>query len=344
MLTLGRIDHAAEWDALVADSPSATPFHRWDWLSGHAALNHWRFEPLVVVQDGRRTGVLPLLLTRRGPVWREAPVPFPYVGPLVPLPQLAPALAALTRWAHRHRVAITRLDLAPRAVPGDDPARNRAIVAPGHVWEPADTYVVDLADGDLEEFHRHVSRSTLRGVHRAARAGVVVADATREQVETWLPALQHEAFGARGLPSPYPDEVGSLVWRICAGRSDTYLRSATVQGRPAGLLIALAAGDTVFSWAGGGFRAERGLTPNALLHDDLAAWSIAHGYRRLDLVGAVDPGVARFKTSFGATRESFLMGTCTHSRLWGVARQVRDRMGHHEVVDLQDGPVLDATG
>ena len=326
MVSLDRVDDPARWDDLVRDASGATPFHRWAWLQGHARLNGWRFEPLVAVEAGSAVGVVPLLLTRVGPLWREAPVPFPYVGPLVPPQALDSVLEATGSWARRHGVAVTRADLAPGSLPDELLAAGPLPGAPGWTWERASTYVIDLSHGSVEQFQRGVSRNLRRSVQRAERAGAVVGAATREQVTQWLPALLTEAFGARDLPSPYPGAVGELVWNTFAGDPDVFLGSATVDGRPAGLLVGIAEGDTTFAWAGGGFRGERELSPNALLHHELALWAVARGSQRLDLVGSVDPGVARFKMSLGARETPFAIGTRVHSRLWSGARSGQRRL------------------
>ncbi|GAA4657954.1 GNAT family N-acetyltransferase [Kineococcus glutinatus] len=316
MTVLVPTGSSAQWDALVDGAEGATAFHRHGWLQLQARLHGWRFVPLLVRDGGRDVGVLPLLLVRRGPLWVEAPVPFPYVGPLVP-PALLPAvLAALTRWARRRAVAVTRLDLGPGA--GGAAAVLREA---GWVCEEATTFVADVSHGDVAEVRRRASKSMRRSARRAEQLGVVVADATEEQVRRSLPALLAESYGARGVPSPYPAGVGDVLWAACGGREDVLLRSATLDGEVVGLEVALVHGDTLYDWAGGTFRAHRDCGGGALLQLDVLERAAERGLRRVDLVGAVDEGVAHFKRSTGAREESFVMATRVHSRLWATARR-----------------------
>ncbi|WP_432545292.1 lipid II:glycine glycyltransferase FemX [Kineococcus sp. SYSU DK004] len=320
-----RAADRAEWDGFLDGRAATTPFHRWDWLSTQAELHGWRFEPLVVERSGWAVGVVPLLLTRLGPVWRAAPVPFPYAGPVVLDGELGDVLAAVAGWSRRHGVVGARLDLPPQAAA--DPEVLRAAHASVELGE---TFVVDLAPGgvlqDEETALRQLHKSARRTLRHTERDGLRVEDAGEWQVVAWLPDLLEQVYAHHGEPCPYPPGVGRTVWQLLRGRPGAaHVRAAvTADGEPAGLLVSLAEGDTVYEWAGGSFAAGRRAGAEVALHADLVRWAVARGYRRIDLVGSVDEGVRRFKRSLGGRSASFQMASQSANPLWRAARQARE--------------------
>lgn len=127
------------------------------------------------------------------------------MGPVVPQAHLLGTLSALDAWARRNRLASSRQEFAPITPIPFEPVR-----AAGWDVHHDLTLVVDFSHGSVEE--------SWRGTHGCAadpawsgRPGVVVRPSTRDEVTTWLPACFDEAYGARGLPSPYDRSVGELV-------------------------------------------------------------------------------------------------------------------------------------
>jgi hypothetical protein len=314
-VTVVRCRTEAQWDGLLEPAAGSTAFHTWGWLELQARAHGWRFEPLLVVVDGEPIGVAPVLLVRRGPVLMEARVPFPYVGPVVPPQYLTGTLTALDTWARANGVVSSRLEFAPGLT-------SPAEAAPAAGWDVHQdlTLLVDLSHGSVEEFWRGTRRSVRRTLRTAEQRGVVVRPSSKTDVVTWLPAFLDAAYGARGLPSPYADDVGELVWERYGERDDVCMLSAWVGDAPGGLSIAFGHGDTLFSWAGGGFRSRRADNTGTALYVHEILWALEHGYRRVDEVGAVDEGVTRFKRAFGADDQPYLVATRTHSPIW---RQVR---------------------
>ncbi|NAZ86274.1 GNAT family N-acetyltransferase [Kineococcus indalonis] len=306
---------AAQWDGLLAEVEGSTAFHTWDWLHLQAGAHGWRFAPLVATVDDEPVGVVPLLMTRRGPVSMEAQVPFPYVGPVVPAEHLTGVFRAVDAWARRQRVAFTRLEFAPGV-------RHAATAARGAGWSIHEdvTQVVDLSHGSVEAFWSSTRSSVRRSLRTAQRRGAVVRASTREEVATWLPAFFEEAYGARGLPSPYAPDVGERVWERYGRRPDVCMLSVSFDGDPGGLSIAFGHGGTLYSWAGGGFREHRQDQAGTALYVHEILWALQNGYQRLDEVGSVDEGVTRFKQAFGAHPEPYAVVTTSHSALWGTVR------------------------
>lgn len=290
----------SRWDALVHRFPTATAFHTSTWLRSQTALHGWRFEALLAQVDGRPVGVVPVLLGRRPGGARTPPVPFPYLGPLVPPEHLPAVLHAVERWGRRHLVVKLQFAFGPVDGPPPDD-----LAGPARDVGSVETMAIDLSHGSFEEFLRRARKQARQGLRRAATAGVVVAPATAEQVRAWLPRLLREAFEHRGLASPYPADVGSVVWSAYSGGQDALFLAATVDGEPGGLLVVVREGRVAYDWAGGGFRAHRDAAPNTLLHVEAVRWALGLGCDRYDLVGSVDAGVVQFKKTLGADSERF---------------------------------------
>lgn len=306
-------DDPGEWDALVAQHAGATGFHDWSWLQLMADVFGWRFIPLVVARQGTPVGVFPVVL-RPGPIARPADPPFPYVGPLVPGALLPDVLRAFRRWQVRHGVPIARFDLGPAVTPPDE-----LLSRCGVEWTGDRTYVVDLADSPSpEQLLAGMSRSARHNVRAAERRGVEIRPSLPGEVTAFLPRVLSESYESRGVPSPYPDDIGARIERWAEGRDHVYAATAVVEGELAGVILALAGHPVVMGWAGGTLRAYRSANPSSALYHHIVQWSSAHGHTALDMVGRVDEGISRFKMSMGATERPFV--TVVSSPLPRVAR------------------------
>lgn len=308
-----------EWDTALSVGPGVTAFHRWDWLRGQSERHGWRFEPLLVCHGAAVIGAIPLLLRRRGPAWISAAAPFLYAGPVVADGHLVAALTALRHWSSLHRVLVTRLDFAPV----DRVGLTRLLSEAECTWETGDTYVLDISGG-LRGFWAGAHRDARKSVRKAERRGVRTGPAQETDVVELLPTLLAEAFASRSLVSPYPADVGRWTWDHLQG-DRAIMRAAYVGDRPAGVLIAIGEGRTLYLWAGGALRELRHLRVNHALHCDLFTEAIAQGYQRVDLVGKVDAGVGQFKTSFGADTVAFTTARQTTFGWYGRLRALRER-------------------
>lgn len=290
----------AEWDALVAAHPGATGFHDWGWLTLQAELFDWRFEPLVVVVDGAAVGVFPVLL-HRGVLRRPVQAPFPFAGPLVPEHRLAATLRAFRRWQLRHGVLVARYDLGPDAAVDPGPTAARA----GVLGSPDRTYVVDLVDATPERLEQRMKRGARQALRVAGRKGIEVRPSEPGELTAFLPLVLNESYSSRGVPSPYPDDIGARIEHWAADRDDVYTATALVDGTVAGVIVALTRHPVVTGWAGGTLRAFRSVNPSTPLFFDLLRHALEHGHTAVDLVGWVDEGISRFKMSLGATERPF---------------------------------------
>jgi hypothetical protein len=259
----------------------------------------------------------------------EARVPFPYVGPVVSPEDLTGTLLALDAWARENRVVSSRAEFAPGVA-------HPAQAAPSARWDVHEdlTWLVDLSHGSVEDFWRGTRRSVRRTLRSAERRGVQVRPSTKTEVCQWLPRFFDEAYGARGLSSPYPRDIGEAIWERYGEREGVCMLSAWVGDEPGGLSLAFGHGETLHSWAGGGFRSRRGDNTGTALYVHEILWALEQGFRFLDEVGAVDEGVSRFKRAFGAREVPYLVASRTHSPVWRqvrrayrLAKQGRERLG-----------------
>ncbi|KTR10367.1 hypothetical protein NS184_01545 [Curtobacterium luteum] len=291
---------ALEWDALVSAHPAATGFHDWAWLTMQAECFEWRFEPLIVTSDGVPIGVFPVLLHRGVPARAVLP-PFPFVGPLVPEHLLAAVLRAFRRWQLRHGVLVARYDLGPDVAP-DPGAVTRGA---GVTGLPDRTYVVDLVDATPERLLMEMKRGARQAIRVAERKGVTIRPSRSGEVAEYLPHVLNESYESRGVPSPYPQDIGARVERLAATQDDVYTATALVDGTVAGVIVALTGHSVVTGWAGGTLRAFRAANPSTALYFDVLRHALEHGHRAVDLVGYVDEGISRFKMSLGAEERPF---------------------------------------
>jgi len=298
----------------MRSSPLTAPsFHGWSWLQLQTDVFGWRFIPLVVRLDDVPVGVFPVLL-RSGFAPRPAGVPFPYVGPLVPAELLTATLSAFRSWQLRHGIPLARFDLAPgTAVSGDD------LSCAGAEWAPDRTYVVDLAHASLDRLVARMNRNARRSLRDASANGVEVRPARPGETAEFLPRVLGESYTSRGVPSPYPADIGERIERWAEGRDDVYAGVAVVDGTTSGVIVALASQPVVSVWAGGTLREHRSVNPSTSLYYDVLRWSLERGHVAADLVGRVDEGVARFKMSLGGIETPY--ATVTSSPL---PRSVKD--------------------
>ncbi|MGL3199320.1 MULTISPECIES: lipid II:glycine glycyltransferase FemX [Curtobacterium] len=291
---------AVEWDALVSAHAGATGFHDWAWLTLQSECFGWRFEPLVVTSDGVPIGVFPVLL-HRGVFARAVLPPFPFVGPLVPDHLLVAVMRAFRRWQLRHGILVARYDLGPGAA--SDPAA--AVARAGVTGLPDRTFVVDLVGSSPERLVHAMKNGARQSLRRAERKGVVVRPSVPGEVTEFLPRILSESYSSRGVPSPYPEDIGARVERYAAVRDDVYTATALVDGTIAGVIVVFTGHPVVTGWAGGTLRAFRAVNPSTALYHDVLQHALDTGHTAVDLVGEVDEGISRFKLSLGAAERPF---------------------------------------
>jgi hypothetical protein len=171
-------------------------YHLPAWIEGLGACFHYRVHWLCARAGDTLTGVLPLaevpgLLSRR----RLVSLPFSYAaGPVAEDSGTAAALmldaVSLAGTAGLGRVEIKRLGDALPGVPGFQRGGRYA------------TYRVDTSAGEAAVWNRLNADSTRRGIRRAEKAGVVVAQGGGEGDWEAFARLEEGTARAHGLPAP----------------------------------------------------------------------------------------------------------------------------------------------
>lgn len=304
-----------EWDALTRSVDGATEFHSWAWLQLTETLFDVRIERLMVLQQGLAIGVFPVVRSRARV--KTFSLPFPFLGPLVPADHLSSTIDALRAWQMRHGLLVASFDLAPGVPVAADRVRRPGVT----VVEDA-SIVVDLAHGSEERVVDHYSRMRKRSVKRSLAAGSGVRDAAPGELASLLGPVLEEAYGARGVASPYPPDTGAKVEAWAAGRDDVQVLTAVVDDEPAGVLVILTGSDVALSWVGGCLRRFRDAGPNVLLYHEQLLRSVRAGSTSMDLVGSVDDGIRDFKMAYGGHEAPYLrvQSRIGPQMLWRVAR------------------------
>ena len=314
----------ALWQGLVEQSPRRTAFHDWSWLRMMSDAFGWRFDPLLVLVDEEPVGVFPVFRESR---WtpRNVSVPFPFLGPLVPDEHLAGALRALRRWQAQHGLLMVRFDFPP----GAGAAVKGSLSEAGCEWANDATFIVDLRHGSAETLRTRFDRDIRRRVRKAEEEGVEVRPSQPGELTELLPRVLNEAYTSHGKPSPYPSGIAEHIERWSAGRSDVYVRTAFVRGRPAGVLVALGLAPVTIGWLGGALREFRRVSANVALTVGSLEWALQRGHVAMDFGGYVNDEVARFKASFGADRHPYLSAASVRipGFVIGAAHEIRRRRG-----------------
>ncbi len=169
---------------------------------------------------GRRTrrGVPRDGATLPGAEGRRAPVPLRRAA----RPQRPPraTLRAFRSWQVRHGRPLVRFEFGPGAAGNAE----RALAETRCEWHADRTITVDLVGATPESLTAGMKSNARYHLRSGVRRGVEVRPAFPGEITTLLPELLEEAYRSRGVPSPYPADLGA---RWSAGR-----RAATTSTRP----------------------------------------------------------------------------------------------------------------
>jgi CelD/BcsL family acetyltransferase involved in cellulose biosynthesis len=292
---LARARSAGEWEDACARHTGATAFHRYDFLQSVAPLIACEFVPLLVRLRGRVTGVAPLLVKRLGPFCSINWVPFPYVGPLVP-PELIPAtLSALSLRARRLR-AVNHQQSFAEVVPEG--------TAGGFTPVTERTFVVPLVGQSEDDLLASMKTSRRQQISRAQRLGYEIHPAELtdfRRLEIWLA----QVFAGQGLPPPYPEGTCARMFSLLRSAPGTAFYSARRDGQTMAVDVTFMQAGRAFAWQAGVDPAYQSEYPQVLLAWHRLQWARRLGATELDMVGAPNEGIARYKRHFGAQERPY---------------------------------------
>lgn len=284
-----------KWEDICAYFPSATAFHRYDFLESVASPLRCNFIPLMVFFCNRPVGVAPLMVKRLGPFCTINWVPFPYLGPLVPPELISTTLSALRLEAKRrralnHQQSFSHL-ITDSMVDGFKNSTDR-------------TFVIPLSGRSDEDLLAAMHSSRRRGIRRAERAGIEVGPAEAGDfsfMDRWL----SQVYAAQGLPIPYPDGTYQRLFQNLHNAPGWTFLAARLNGRPSAVLIALSTANRAFAWQYAMDPSDRSVSPQDLLLWRALIRARDSGTIEFDFVGTPNDGIAVYKSRFGAVERHY---------------------------------------
>jgi hypothetical protein len=308
----------AEWRAAFDADPHAQAFHSPDWVD--AVCRAGGFEDATRqyrTPDGR---LLVLPMVRRphlgGALWTQASMPPDWgVGGVISADPIRPEdLSAVCADLGRQR-RVLRTFVRPAARTG--PLWEQAAL-PGAKATPRLCHVLDLEGGFETVWERRFSKSARRYVRKAEQAGVVVErDVTgarlpeyfalvEDSVKRWA-GQQHEPLLLSRWRARRRQTAEKMQVLAAAMPSRFCLYLAILEGQPiAGTVVYRAAGTRATS--GAMIKELAGpIGANYLLERTAIEDACAAGSTHYDLgESGSSPGLAMYKTRFGAEPQSYL--------------------------------------
>ncbi len=292
------IDPATDprWAAYLEHHPEATVFHDSSWIGLQVHVYGYRNKSLACFEEGRITGVLPLLEIRSVLTGtRGVSLPFSdYSAPLADdeavLQRLCSAVVALRTercWKYvEFRGEVRGEDLQAAAAY----KRHRLILA-----------------RDTEALFRTFDKSqTQRSVNKFEKSGAVVERRTDAGAMSAFMRLNYLTRRKHGLP-PQPDRFFEELHRTIIGPGRGFVSLARLGSADLGASVFLRFKDTIYYKFGASDEAYLVHRPNHGIMWDAIRWAGAEGYRVLDF-GRSDldgEGLIKFKRGW-ATEESDL--------------------------------------
>lgn len=294
-VVLAPLGSRADWEDTCAVFPEATAFHRYDFLESVAPALRCTFVPLQVLFKGQPAGVAPLLVKRLGPFCTINWVPFPYLGPLVPVPLIPATLSAL-RLEARRRHALNHQQSFAHAIADHQ--------ASGFTALKERTFVIPLTDRSDEDLLAAMRPKRRREIRRAQGAGFEICPAEADDfrlMDGWV----SQVYAAQGLGAAYPAGTYGQIFGALKNAPGSVFRAARLGGRTVALDVAFATARRGFGWQAAVDPAHQPDCPQALLTWHMLLWARDMGAREFDLVGAPNDGIAAYKIRFGAQQRHY---------------------------------------
>jgi CelD/BcsL family acetyltransferase involved in cellulose biosynthesis len=174
-----------------------------------------------------------------------------------------------------------------------------------HEDEQDRTFVVDLKGQNEDSLLRCVEPKRRAKIRRATTQGVVVREATEEEIQHLLPAWSEATFAAQGLPPPYPAAGYATVWSRFRDSPDARFSTAVLDGAPVCVQVSFAGAPRAVAWVMANAGTPQASLAQPLLYWDTILWALHQGCAEFDLVGAPTEGVARYKRDWGAREEHY---------------------------------------
>lgn len=286
----------AEWNALVAEDPSATFFARSEWVELIAGVSP-RSDPLYLTAHdaGRLVAGLPAVRKRRLGLSTIESLPFGTYGGVVSAPGCPPeATAGILRGYER----IARGPLVAAAHLMD--LRGTAPGLEGFRVRDEGAQIVRL-DRPFEEIWRGFRPSARNKIRKAKKAGVRVRRAAQADDYREYHSMLAKLSERWGDPCPF-----DLAFFLALSKLDpatVQMWVAELDGSIIGADLNFVQNGWIMNWGNVSRHEARRHAPNNLLHSAAIERGIEDGHRVYDLGSSAGiPGVEAFKSAFGTER------------------------------------------
>lgn len=301
-VTVEEVSDGDAWNDLLARSPRASPFHRFEFLEVCADHAGATLHPFVGYRGAELIGLFPVFEMRKGPFTAAfSPPPDLKVHYLGPAPLNAGRLKRRKRDRRNRRFVEAVLDRVDREFDPryvnvrTSPAYDdeRPFLRAGYDATPRYTYVLDLTR-DEEDLLMAFSKDLRRAVRREAD-GFEIAEAGPDEIERIVEAAaaRHAEKGADYNVTP------SFVADVARELPDGMLHAPACRehGEFCGGEVSLEHDGTVYGWQSAG-DVSRSAPVYDLMYWHAFRAAKARGCESYDLLGANNPDLCTYKAKF----------------------------------------------
>jgi len=304
------LDDKKLWDQFVENSPQGLLFHKWDFLKTVERHSRYQFLPYCVYSGEQLRCIFPFFITRGrlGLTVMCSPPPhaqIPYLG--IAFDPSVQALKALAREKIFEQVTgelCGEIDkIAPnhvyfKTVPNFLDVRSfiwKNFTA--HLWF---TYAIDL-EKPIDEIWG--------GFSRRCRQGIKPLSALSPQIRqtndvSLVLDIWRERFRERGIEVPLLSD--SYLKELAATfPQDVTVYSVSIDGRLAGATACCVLREDRYGYWIGNVNARKDLNTNEFLIWEIIQHAKSEGFKTLDLFGAPNQRISKFKSKFDPVLEPF---------------------------------------
>lgn len=292
----------ARWDAYVARHPLGTFFHLSGWSRVVREVFHHQPHPLVVEQDRRWLGVLPLFFVKSPFLGRNlVSVPYGVYGGVLCESLLAQQalLDAAQALGREHRAGYVELrHLEPR--PGERPSSPLYVTFRQQLPRDPAAVMAALPKKARAEVRRaREPKAPGEAGKRAPSFGLELRDDCSVEQLYLLFAENKGRLGSPTLPRRWfqalVDEFGKAV---------VIHRAVDPDGTTLAAVMSFCFQDTVYAYYSGSKGGQNHTGVNDFVYCAIMEWAVRRGFRRFDFGRSrADSGPAAFKKNMGFTAE-----------------------------------------
>lgn len=152
------------------------------------------------------------------------------------------------------------------------------------------TLLVDLALG-MDAIGRHIRSSTWKQIRKAQRRGIIIREATDQDLPSFFRLMLATCQRQRARPSPATSDALLALWKAFQPHK-IRLTLAQFENEPVAGCLCLCFGERVTFWKRGWSGLHRDRHPNELLQHEAVGWSCNKGYNFFDFA-TLRPDIAK---------------------------------------------------